>query len=661
VGGALLGAALGGVSGSTNRYPPGATVAYRSVGSAAVRIDAPPPPTPLPGHQLMQVVCPAGVSAGGQMVVADASTGSQHMVTVPSNVFPGMAFYCQLPLPSTPAPQMAAATLVSAAPAPAASAPAAFAPAMPPPTNPAAAGAEPILVQATWVQDVAQQPSAAAAPAPMPIPAAMPAAAASAPTQANVHAHDHQAMEGWLSKLGEVNRSFKRRWFVLRDGRLRYFDKHGGTEKGAIAMRDCSTAVAHNTEDSSVEAAFTLLLASKERMYVLQASSSAEQAQWLQTLQGGIQAHAPSAAPHAIRVLPGPVITRCVGSAKHVDFEFVVMMGGGVLWRLRGRYSKLRTIHDALSQGTEAGSLLQHYRPPLPEFPAKTSFLTDDTAITSIQERLVGLHKYFQAVFSQDEGGHVLCSPLAREQLQVPPGQAAVTVDAIGKERAAARQAAVAAAEAAARQAQLQLLEDQQKAQQINLWSIGPNSAAILTYQKAMSFYLKNKFFSFGDASITGPGQHAFFRVLRQDGILWSGLLKNCQFSLGTMSGQPLIFLQEEFQWLTYRYSIYRTTSSGSQILVAQITRKVVESMLSLADQYHVKCFTGVQISCTGSWPNRFMLHQVAADGGVVVAATVTKQMLSFFSDAYSVEIAPGVDVLLCHLRDIIIQTGILN
>jgi hypothetical protein len=259
-------------------------------------------------------------------------------------------------------------------------------------------------------------------------------------------AHCIQTSEGWLSKLGEVNRSFQRRWFVLRDGQLRYFDAPGGAEKGVVAMSDCSTAVAHR---DSAAAAFTLLLASKGCMYVLQASSFAEQGRWIQALQGSIKAYAHGADPipsqrcrsQAITVVPGPPVIRYTGSNRHIAFEFLMMMDGAVLWRLRGRYSKLRMIHDTLCKEAQAGSLLRRYRQPLPNFPAKTSFLTDDTAITSIQQRLVGLQTYFQAVVTHDEGGHVLCSPLAREQLQVPPG-AAVAVDAIGQRRAAAWQAA---------------------------------------------------------------------------------------------------------------------------------------------------------------------------------------------------------------------------
>ena len=80
-------------------------------------------------------------------------------------------------------------------------------------------------------------------------------------------------------------------------------------------------------------------------------------------------------------------------------------------------------------------------------------------------------------------------------------------------------------------------------------------------------------------------GNLPYFRVLRQDGILFSGLLKNCQFALSTLAGTPIVFLQEgangtgvlrlivqlpepsnhesncavsaEFEVFTYRYTIY--------------------------------------------------------------------------------------------------------
>jgi sesquipedalian len=41
-------------------------------------------------------------------------------------------------------------------------------------------------------------------------------------------------MEGYLSKRGEVNKSFQRRWFVLKGNLLFYFEKK--TDKEPIGM-----------------------------------------------------------------------------------------------------------------------------------------------------------------------------------------------------------------------------------------------------------------------------------------------------------------------------------------------------------------------------------------------------------------------------------------
>ena len=117
--------------------------------------------------------------------------------------------------------------------------------------------------------------------------------------------------------------------------------------------------------------------------------------------------------------------------------------------------------------------------------------------------------------------------------------------------------------------------------------------------------------------------------------------------SLGTLANQPLLFLQEEFEMFTYRYSIYRTTPTGEQMLVASIVRKIMASMLSLTDQYDIQLPSspGHAVTCTGSWPNNFVLQQ-SGPSGVFAAATVTKKVLAW-SDTYDVAVAPGMDVLL--------------
>eukprot|EP01052_Picozoa_sp_SAG31_P005096 SAG31_NODE_219_length_19926_cov_4.297297_9_plen_591_part_00 len=58
--------------------------------------------------------------------------------------------------------------------------------------------------------------------------------------------------EGWMEKQGEggfgKSKKFQRRWFVLGDGKLTYFDQQGGKNKGEIDLRKCMN-VRHSDEN----------------------------------------------------------------------------------------------------------------------------------------------------------------------------------------------------------------------------------------------------------------------------------------------------------------------------------------------------------------------------------------------------------------------------
>merc|ERR1711865_951591 len=75
------------------------------------------------------------------------------------------------------------------------------------------------------------------------------------------------------------------------------------------------------------------------------------------------------------------------------------------------------------------------------------------------------------------------------------------------------------------------------------------------------------------------------------------------------------------------------------------IVRKILASMLTLNDQYEISCHTGLAISCQGTWPSQFSLHQMGP-GGSICAATVSKKLFAW-SDTYDIQLAPGTDVLL--------------
>lgn len=48
-------------------------------------------------------------------------------------------------------------------------------------------------------------------------------------------------LEGWLSKRGEVNKNYQRRYFVLKGNLLFYFEKKGEKEPlGVIILEGCT-------------------------------------------------------------------------------------------------------------------------------------------------------------------------------------------------------------------------------------------------------------------------------------------------------------------------------------------------------------------------------------------------------------------------------------
>lgn len=88
--------------------------------------------------------------------------------------------------------------------------------------------------------------------------------------------------QGYLNKRGELNKSFQRRWFVLKGNLLFYFDKKGDQEPiGVIILEGCSVELVENTDKYSFELAF---LGSGARTYVLAADSQEEMEEWMQVL-----------------------------------------------------------------------------------------------------------------------------------------------------------------------------------------------------------------------------------------------------------------------------------------------------------------------------------------------------------------------------------------
>ncbi|XP_041348220.1 probable serine/threonine-protein kinase DDB_G0272282 [Gigantopelta aegis] len=88
--------------------------------------------------------------------------------------------------------------------------------------------------------------------------------------------------EGHLMKRGELNKSFQRRWFVLRGNLLFYYEKKGDREPiGVIVMEGCTIELAENTDNFTFQINFA---STGYRTYFLSANTQETMESWMKSL-----------------------------------------------------------------------------------------------------------------------------------------------------------------------------------------------------------------------------------------------------------------------------------------------------------------------------------------------------------------------------------------
>jgi len=350
-----------------------------------------------------------------------------------------------------------------------------------------------------------------------------------------------------------------------------------------------------------------------------------------------MQGYAPHGAPTAaqstrIDVSFGGAATDAGGKR---DYSFVLSVGGISVHQFHGRYSELRTR----CSGNPFGS-----------FPSKHPMKNFTTNERNVARRGEELKTFFQQQLNAKDEGNVVGSAQVHTALGMTSQDAIQTFLRIAATRKGAANAhrAQAAAQAAAIVQQQQA--DCQHAQEFNSLvaysGIAPGQLSTIVFPHQQRFELRNKFWGWGDANITGPGGRPWFKMVRQNANPWGEMFKNCSFAICTMRGEPLMLLQENFRWGgSYEYDLFRMDPrTGQPIPVCKIVRNWGMNIFNVTDQYQVQLFPAAaahgSVQCSGRWPNQFTLGL----NGMGVA-TVDKQW--GFGDKYHVTIAPNTDLLL--------------
>eukprot|EP00927_Polykrikos_kofoidii_P054669 TRINITY_DN49057_c0_g1_i1.p1 TRINITY_DN49057_c0_g1~~TRINITY_DN49057_c0_g1_i1.p1 ORF type:complete len:449 (+),score=61.95 TRINITY_DN49057_c0_g1_i1:87-1433(+) len=342
------------------------------------------------------------------------------------------------------------------------------------------------------------------------------------------------------------------------------------------------------------------------------------------------------------------------------QYSHTLVLKGVPVHTIVGRFSDLNERFSGVTHGSS--------------FPALNVFSDYTNNETNVTKRAESLRQFYESAVNKEilYYGNEMCSVLGDERFLRALG----TLSSEAQEKFAsvvqwradnrfkpniarnlqekAEEAAEKAREAAIAQ---QRIEDCDYAQVFNSMGEASNcqvgSFPKLAYPREMVFDLQSKWWSgwgvCGSASIMDPVQNEWF-LLRTTHTMWDQLRSKCQYELCTMSGEPLLLLQESWHLLSYEYNLYRVDPQAPEgvIHICKIVHDFGSNIFAILENYTIdltepqQLVGGVkQLVCSGGFPSSFSIH---TEGRIV--ASFSKHLLAL-RDRYELKIEPNADILL--------------
>jgi uncharacterized protein YxjI len=337
----------------------------------------------------------------------------------------------------------------------------------------------------------------------------------------------------------------------------------------------------------------------------------------------------------------GSIVSAQSGKTSYREYAFNISLGGASFTTKHLRFSELRTILMPLNV---------KIREQAGKFPTRgmlgMNFTTNDANVAS---RFMALCTFLQNLLNVHDLGAVVCSVELHAGLGInPQGQAAL--NALGAQRQEAARKGQAAAQAQQMAIQQQQQADFAFAQNFNStarMNAMPGQLSTMSFPHPQQFQLKNRFWSYGNADISGPGGHQWFRMMRTN-TGFSAMFSGDQFVIATQIGEPLLTLRQEFGLMDYKYNLCRIDPLNPAQLIPVCRVRRHWTAFSFSDQYSIElfgpmmCHPPVQVM-SASWGRGATL---IANGQTI--CTVIRQNVWGMSDSYAVQVAPNADLLLC-------------